>query len=206
MSELVKKIKTKIEDKKLEKEIKLLDSAYRLYLTKGINNTSIQDIVNEAGVAKGTFYLYFKDKYDIQEVLTIKKSNELFHKALDSLNTDVINKFDDQLIFVIDFVIDELKKNPDLVKFIYKDLSFGFYNQGINTIFENGEIGIYETFMHGLKTNNLKLKNPEVTLYMIIELTSSTIFNSIIKSMPLPIDEYKPYLYKTIRNILNESK
>ena len=120
------------------------------------------------------------------------------------MNTDVINKFDDQLIFVIDFVIDELKKNPDLVKFIYKDLSFGFYNQGINTIFENGEIGIYETFMHGLKTNNLKLKNPEVTLYMIIELTSSTIFNSIIKSMPLPIDEYKPYLYKTIRNILNE--
>ena len=54
MSELVKIIKNKIEDKKVEKEIKLLDSAYKLYLTKGINNTSIQDIVNDAGVAKGT--------------------------------------------------------------------------------------------------------------------------------------------------------
>ncbi|UKI57168.1 MAG: TetR/AcrR family transcriptional regulator [Clostridium sp.] len=28
-------------------------------LKKGINDTSISDIVNEAGVAKGTFYLYF---------------------------------------------------------------------------------------------------------------------------------------------------
>ncbi len=206
MSDLVKKIKTKIEDKKIEKEIKLLDSAFKLYSTKGINNTSIQDIVDDAGVAKGTFYLYFKDKYDLQEILTIKKSNELFHKALDSLNTDVIVKFDDQLIFVIDYVIDELKENHDLVKIIYKDLSFGFYNKGINTIFENGEIGIYETFMNGIKEHNVKLNNPSVTLYMIIELVGSTIFNSIIKDIPLPIDEYKPYLYKTIRNILNESE
>ncbi len=204
MSELAKKIKTKIENNKLEKELKLLDSAYKLYSSKGINNTSIQDIVNDAGVAKGTFYLYFKDKYDLEKNLVIKKSNELFHNALDKLNTDVINKFDDQLIFVIDNVIDELNSNHDLIKLIYKDLSFGFYNNGINTIIDNDEIGISETFMKGIKDNNVKLENPEVVLYMIIELVGSTVFNSIVKEIPLPINEYKPYLYKTIRVLLNE--
>lgn len=204
MSELAKKIKTKIENNKLEKELKLLDSAYKLYSSKGINNTSIQDIVNDAGVAKGTFYLYFKDKYDLEKNLVIKKSNELFHNALDKLNTDVINKFDDQLIFVIDNVIDELNSNHDLIKIIYKDLSFGFYNNGINTIIDNDEIGIYETFMKGIKDNDVKLDNPEVVLYMIIELVGSTVFNSIVKEIPLPINEYKPYLYKTIRLLLNE--
>lgn len=206
MSELAKKIKTKIENNKLEKELKLLDSAYKLYSSKGINNTSIQDIVNDAGVAKGTFYLYFKDKYDLEKNLVIKKSNELFHKALSKLNTDVINKFDDQLIFVIDNVIDELNSNHDLIKLIYKDLSFGFYNNGINTIIDNDEIGISETFMKGIKDNNVKLENPEVVLYMIIELVGSTVFNSIVKEIPLPINEYKPYLYKTIRVLLNENK
>lgn len=206
MSELAKKIKTKIENNKLEKELKLLDSAYKLYSSKGINNTSIQDIVNDAGVAKGTFYLYFKDKYDLEKNLVIKKSNELFHNALDKLNTDVINKFDDQLIFVIDSVIDELNSNHDLIKLIYKDLSFGFYNNGINTIIDNDEIGIYETFMKGIKDNDVKLENPEVVLYMIIELVGSTVFNSIVKEIPLPINEYKPYLYKTIRVLLNENK
>lgn len=206
MSDLAKKIKTKIENNKLEKELKLLDSAYKLYSSKGVNNTSIQDIVNDAGVAKGTFYLYFKDKYDLEKNLVIKKSNELFHNALSKLNTDVINKFDDQLIFVIDNVIDELNSNHDLVKVIYKDLSFGFYNNGINTIIDNEEIGISETFMKGIKDNNVKLENPEVILYMIIELVGSTVFNSIVKEIPLPINEYKPYLYKTIRLLLNENK
>ena len=206
MSELGKKIKTKIENKKLAKETKLLDSAYNLFTSKGINNTSIQDIVNDAGVAKGTFYLYFKDKYALQETLIIKKSNELFHSALDKLNTDVINKFDDQLIFVIDNVIDELSKNPDLIKLIYKDLSLGFYNDGIKSILDNDAIGIYETFKKGIKENNIKLENPDVTLYIIIELVGSTVFNSIMKGIPLKIDEYKPHLYKTIRLILNEKQ
>ena len=205
MSELVKKIRTKIDDKKQAKEIKLLNSAFKLYSKKGINNTSIQDIVVDAGVAKGTFYLYFKDKYDLQQKLTIKKSNELFHKALDKLDINVINKFDDQLIFVIDNVIDELSKEPDLIKIIYKDLSLGFYNNGINSLIKSDETDIYEIFIKAIDENNIKLENPSVTLYMIIELVGSTVFNSIMKDIPLPIDEYKPYLYRTIRLMLNES-
>ena len=42
-----------------------MDAGYDLFITKGINNTVIDDIVKKAGVAKGTFYLYFKDKYDL---------------------------------------------------------------------------------------------------------------------------------------------
>lgn len=205
MSELAKKIKTKIENNKQEKKDKLLSSAYKLFCTKGINNTSIQDIVEDAGVAKGTFYLYFKDKYDLQEILVIKKSYTLFNEALNKLNTDVIKRFDDQLIFVLDNVIESLKNDPDLVKLIYKDLSSGFYDKSINTILDNDTIGIYEIFMRGIKESKIKLKNPEITLYTIIELVGSTVFNAIIKNIPCSIDEYKVYLYKYIRDILNEN-
>ena len=51
-------------EKKNDKEKRILEASYTLFTTKGINNTSIQDIVENAGIAKGTFYLYFKDKYD----------------------------------------------------------------------------------------------------------------------------------------------
>lgn len=200
MGELVKKIK----EKKEEKENKLLNSAYNLFIKKGINNTSIQDIVDDAGVAKGTFYLYFSDKYKLQEALVKKKSSQLFNDALAHLNTNVITSFEDQLIFVINYVIDELIKNPDLIQFIYKDLSSGFYSNEINNLISNDEIGIYETFKKGIKNSGIKLENPEVTLYMIIELAGSTCFNSIVKKIPLSIDEYKPYLYKTIRLMLSQ--
>lgn len=57
--------------------------------------------------------------------------------------------------------------------------------------------------MKGIKEHNLNIENPEVILFMIIELVSSKIFTSIIEKQPLPIDEYKPFLYKSIRKLIN---
>ena len=39
---------------------------------------------------------------------------------------------------------------------------------------------------------------------MIIELVSSTCFNSILYNSPLPIENFKPFLYDTIRKLINE--
>ncbi len=40
----------------------LLDSAASLFVEKGVTATSIEDIAERAGVAKGTFYHYFHDR------------------------------------------------------------------------------------------------------------------------------------------------
>ena len=53
----------KIEVNKQEKASRLLKSAYQLFLKQGIEKTTVSDITHNAGVAKGTFYLYFQDKY-----------------------------------------------------------------------------------------------------------------------------------------------
>ena len=62
-----------------DKKNKLAEAAYTLFIKKGFKNTSIQEIVDKAKVAKGTFYLYFEDKYDVQEYLiTINKISSIF--------------------------------------------------------------------------------------------------------------------------------
>lgn len=43
----------------------LMAAAQGLFLDKGFANTSVADIVSAAGVAKGTFYLYFETKDDV---------------------------------------------------------------------------------------------------------------------------------------------
>ena len=196
---------SKIQEKKSEKENNILKSAYKLFTEKGINSTSIQDIVDDAGIAKGTFYLYFKDKYDLQNKLIIKKSQMLFQNALNSINKNVIKNFEDQIIFVIDYIIDIVSKDKTLINFIEKDLSLGIYSD-VNEIINSNKIGIKEIFLKGLKEHDIKLKNPDVTLFMIIELASSTIFTSITKNKPLPINQYKPYLYDAIRRIIKEKQ
>lgn len=194
----------KKEEKKQEKKQKLLESSFNLFTKKGIKNTSVQEITENAGTAKGTFYLYFKDKYEVENQLIIRKSKQLFEKAVNALKKQTITNFEDEIIFVINYVIDELNKNRLLLKFISKNLSFGLYNEKVSKITMNNALGLKELFIEGIKKNNVNLKNPEVTLYMIIELVSSTCFNSIINRQPLKIDLYKPYLFDAIKLLLKE--
>lgn len=194
-------------NKQKSKETRLLNTAFKLFTEKGIKNTSIQEIVDKADVGKGTFYLYFKDKYEIRDILIVKKSQKLFSDALKEMRKNYIKDLSDQVIFIINYVIDELTKRPLLLKFISKNLSWGIYNTTVFKLYEettDQEKSVYNLFFKGVKENNLKLKNPEVTLFMIIELVSSTCFNSILYKQPLPIKEYKPYLYETIRNLIKK--
>ena len=105
-----------------DKKQRLLDTAFSLFTDKGIKNTSIQEIVDNANVAKGTFYLYFKDKYELQDILITAKSEKLFNDALSELRKNYIQNFSDQIIFIINYVIDEFKRKPMLLKFISKNL------------------------------------------------------------------------------------
>ena len=188
------------------KQNRLLNTAFKLFTEKGTKDTSIQEIVDNASVAKGTFYLYFKDKYEIRDILIVQKSQKLFSDALKSLRKNYISDFSASIIYIINFVIDDLSKNPLLLKFISKNLSWGVFNKTVLNLYDksmDSENSVYDLFIKGIKENNIKIENPDVTLFMIIELVGSTCFNSILYKEPLPIDEYKPYLYKTIRGMIS---
>ena len=75
----------KIIDKE-EKKSEIFDAAMRAFAKKGAAGTKIQDIAEEAGVGKGTIYLYFKNKEEIfQSILHQKVSSggDLAQKALE---------------------------------------------------------------------------------------------------------------------------
>ena len=200
----IQDIKSKINDNKQEKERKLLNTALHLFTEKGIKKTSIQDIVHEAGIAKGTFYLYFKDKYELQDVLLAKTSHEFFANACKKANQHHFDRLDDKIIFIIDSIINELIDRPNILKFIQKNLSLGLYSEKLTDLLDSEELGIKELFVREVKEKDIPLEYPEMTLFMIIELVSSTVFTSIVEKQPLPIEEFKPHLYKTIRLLINE--
>ena len=197
-----KTTKKKVIENKEEKEKKILESAFLLFTEKGFKDTSIQEIVDNAGIAKGTFYLYFKDKYDVQNHLIESKSKELFLEAIEYVNKKNIKDFSDRFIGIVDYLIDEFKKNEDLLKFISKNLSWGVFGNSVSDLIDNNSLGVLDILKKEIADNNIKLKNPELTLFMIIELTSSVVFSSITTGRPLPIEELKPYLYDKIRKML----
>ncbi|MDI5924782.1 TetR/AcrR family transcriptional regulator [Rhizobium leguminosarum] len=52
-----------------ERRDELMTAAERLFLEKGVELTTIEEITTGAGVAKGTFYLHFSSKADVLQAL-----------------------------------------------------------------------------------------------------------------------------------------
>lgn len=59
-----------------------MKNALRLFAAKGFFRTTVEDIAQATGVAKGTVYLYFKDKQDLYAAAI----EEHFNRALDMLS------------------------------------------------------------------------------------------------------------------------
>ena len=60
------------------RKLELLQIAYRLFLTHGYENTSVDEIIEEAGIAKGTYYYYFESKEQmLEEVIGMMIDKEI---------------------------------------------------------------------------------------------------------------------------------
>lgn len=192
----------KVDDNKRQKRERLLNKAYELFTTKGFTNTSISDIVENADVAKGTFYLYFKDKYDLKDKLVEYKTQELFLAANTSLEKNNIHGLEEQLIFIIDFIVEKLRNDKGLLRLISKNLIMGALRQTLIST-EKRDNEVYNNFLKLVENDEYEYNDIDVLLFTVVELAGSTCFNSIIYNEPLPLDEYKPYLYRTVRLIIN---
>lgn len=71
---------------KEERRKEIIETAGKLFEEKGYEQTQVQDIVNEIGVAKGLFYYYFKSKDEVMEELADRYADAIIddvHKLID---------------------------------------------------------------------------------------------------------------------------
>lgn len=194
----------KVEANKRQKKEALLNTAFELFTSKGIQKTSISDIAEKAGVAKGTFYLYFSDKYDIRNKLIAHKASQLFSKACHELSLRDIPEFEDRIIFIADSIVNELDENRALLNFISKHLSWGIFKNAMISSGSDSEDNIYELYEQLLHESGHQFKNPEIMIFMILELVSGTSYNTILYGQPVSLEQVKPYLYTSIRQIIRQ--
>ncbi len=193
---------TKIDQNKQQKKDTLLKTAFHLFTTKGIAKTSISEIVEAAGIAKGTFYLYFTDKYDIRNKLIAHESSLIFKKAGEALAASGITNFDDRIIFIVDHILNQLNENQALLNLINKNLSWGIFK---NALIQNTEEGVNFKHVYDqmIQESGTPIRDPEVMLFLIIELVSSTCYSAILYQEPVDLVSLKPHLFEVIRSIID---
>ncbi len=71
------------------RKLELLKTAYSLFVTRGYEKTSVDMIIEEAGIAKGTYYYYFSSKEQMLEEVIEMMLNAEFEKANKVLEQDL---------------------------------------------------------------------------------------------------------------------
>jgi AcrR family transcriptional regulator len=82
---------------KAERRQAILDAALEVFAAQGFAAARLEDVARQAGVAKGTLYLYFRDKEELFEQILRVEGEQVFGHitalaADDSLRADVILK------------------------------------------------------------------------------------------------------------------
>jgi len=189
---------SRVEENKQQKKNSLMETAFQLFTSKGIANTTISDIVEMAGVAKGTFYLYFKDKYDLNEKLIIHRSEQLMRHALEHSGYEKLETNTDKLLVIMDDILIQLKENPLLLRFLNKRISWELFYK----VMEKNEEGYAAVFKNIPGQDDAGRKNLEIELFTIIEMVSAVSYSVILTSDPVSLEEFLPYLHRSIRAIV----
>ena len=64
------------------------------------------------------------------------------------------------------------------------------------------DVDFYDIYSRLINSDEYKLKEPELMVFMIVELISSTCYSSILYSEPVSVEVLKPYLFDSIRDIV----
>ena len=191
----------KSEERKKEKENKITTAALSSFRDKGIESTSIRDIMNRTDLGLGTFYLYFRDKRDLEEKIVLDIMTELFYSA-EAMCKGKDSK--ERLISFFDFIIDYLINDPLELKLISKNLNWALYAKVENDDrFKETETTldfILNKFLNlfpAILSEEEKIFILSITLNIVLSTCESALMDDSI----LGIEEMKPVLYKIVDRI-----
>lgn len=185
--------------KKSEKYSRIIDAAFALFEKNGPHVVSIDEIVKSAGIAKGTFYLYFHDKHDLVSKLILDRA-EKYMNSISFENREIENdgQFCEKLKSYLEYLCSFLEENRTLTLLIDKNI-----NICVNAIIESNDSTLFELYGN-IKNYLVKCGTEEkdftVKFYLYVELTVASVCNAILREHPYSLCEVKDNLYKIILN------
>ncbi|MBA4535726.1 TetR family transcriptional regulator [Bacillus aquiflavi] len=156
-----------------EKYIRLLNAAKKKIAEKGLVKTTVSDIVKEAGVAQGTFYLYFPSKNAVVSAIATEHLENLFFTI--KRKSASSHSFLSLLHIIVEETFSATDYASDVLVLCYSGFAIGNAFEEWETIYEP----YYEWFEQELniakKRNEVRQDlNTRQTVRMIINLIENT--------------------------------
>lgn len=195
----------KIEENKSEKRLKLMDAAHSLF-TNGValKPPTIDEVVKLAGVAKGTFYLYFKDKYDLMDQLFLRKLAECVNNAMEDtrkmLSDNEVGDAQKVNLF-LDNVFDYIEQNGKFLPLVRDRVSacYRLMLKGREAELKEAYDSLIQMFLrHGYTEYE-----SEMNIYMLISMLVPVCCESVAYCDPYSLDEIRRGMQRITNKLLD---
>lgn len=155
---------------KQARRAQVLRHAKRIFARKGYHRTNVADIIARAGIARGTFYLYFQNKKDLFEELLEQVLTELTSRILRLRvgvgEADPVEQLRDNLRRVVEYVLEERELTDILLNH-----SVGFdreLDQRIREFYDRIASLIQRSLDLGIEMNLVRKSDTRTIAYCIL--------------------------------------
>ena len=166
-----------------EKQEKLLSAAVREFTERPYNEASINRIIREAGIPRGSFYMYFRDKEDLFRYLVQESIQELlvvFEEILRSRSGDVFAALPDMYDYLRDHPAADCGLGGPGMMTAIVNRNHGLQKSGLLEFLEPEQI--LERMEDSVNPDLLDLREPEDLSYMLqtlIILATPIMYNGL---------------------------
>ncbi len=105
----------------MDKKEKIIQSAIQVFQEKGVEKSKVSDIVRRAGIAQGTFYLYFPSRLAVMPDIASFIVGEILQTLEEKIDQN--QAFERQLEQLVNAVFTLTDEKRDLVALLYAGLA-----------------------------------------------------------------------------------
>lgn len=185
--------------RKEERRQQLTEAALKAFGKRGYPKTQISHIIAEAGVARGTFYLYFEGKREIFDAIVTEISEKVLTQ-MRPIKKEKLSEIPEQIIGNIQRVTELLLNNPLYVKIFFSD-AVGLddeFDDRLRKFYQN----ILENIRRGLKQGQemglVRAGDVQILSLCLLGILKEVFYQFVLGTELLAPEKIVEEIYRTV--------
>jgi AcrR family transcriptional regulator len=162
-----------------ERRNEILDTAERLFHTKGYDKCTVNDIIKEVVIAKGTFYYYFKSKEEVMDAVVFRYTDIIISRVDEILKRNDITS-EEKLLHAFMAMRIANQIDTDMVSEMHKTENTLLHQKTLNQIVTGMAPVLVKVIEEGIEKKVWSCKYPlqymQIFLVASLTLTDEGIF------------------------------
>jgi TetR/AcrR family fatty acid metabolism transcriptional regulator len=186
-----------------ERRRQILDAAVRVFARQGFHTCRVSDIADEAGVAYGLVYHYFRSKDEVLDTLFLERWDVMV-EVIEQVDARHELTAREKLAAITSFIVDSYRHDPDLMKVVIVEVTraantFGrTHLDAINRAYDRIAGIIEQGMRNGEFRDTITPQFAAMAFYGAIEQALTGWIFDMLPRSPESFEEIKGFIVDTI--------